>query len=205
MVLLWYHREGYGDKMLYRKKYNVIKYFAFLIFLFVMAIIILDGNKKINIVTSNVNNVKSIKSSRIYHEKESIKTVSNIKDIRKYGSTYKLSFTGTLTGYGPDCPGCGGRVYCTPNPNVQNGNIYYEDSEYGKLRILAADYSIPCGSIIKIENFSFIPGNDFYGIVMDRGSAIVGLTMDLLYPSEKDTLIIGRQRNIKFTVERWGW
>ena len=40
---------------------------------------------------------------------------------------------------------------------------------------------------------------------MDRGSAIVGLTMDLLYPSEKDTLIIGRQRNIKFTVERWGW
>ena len=191
--------------MLHYKKNNVIRYFAFLVFLFVMAIIILDGNKKTSIVTSNVNNVKSIKSSRIYHEKESIKTVNNTSDIKKYGSTYKLNFTGTITGYGPDCPGCGGRVYCKPNPNVLNGNIYYNDSYYGKIRILAADYSIPCGSIIKIENFSFIPGNEFYGIVMDRGSAIVGLTMDLLYPSEKDTLIIGRQRNIKFTIERWGW
>jgi hypothetical protein len=27
----------------------------------------------------------------------------------------------------------------------------------------------------------------------------------LLYPSEKDTEIIGRQRDIKFTIERWGW
>ena len=191
--------------MLYRKNNKVIKYFIFLILLFVMAIIVLDGNKKINIVTSNINSVKSIKSSRIYQEKETIKFVSNTSDIKKYGSTYKLYFMGTLTGYGPDCPGCRGRVYCKPNPNVLNGNIYYEDSEYGKLRILAADYSIPCGSIIKIENFSFIPGNDFYGIVMDRGSAIVGLTMDLLYPSENDTLIIGRQRNIRFTIERWGW
>ena len=46
---------------------------------------------------------------------------------------------------------------------------------------------------------------DFYGIVLDRGSAIVGLTMDLLYPSEKDTIVIGRQRNITFSIERWGW
>ena len=191
--------------MLYRKKYNVIKYFAFLIFLFILTIIVLDGKKKTSVVTSNVNSVKSIKSSRIYHEKESFKVVNNVAEIKQYGKTYKIEFNGTLTGYGPDCPGCGGQVYCKPNPNVTNGNIYYEDKEYGKLRILAADYSIPCGSIIKIENFSFIPGNAFYGIVMDRGSAIVGLTMDLLYPSEKDTVVIGRQYNIRFTIERWGW
>ena len=191
--------------MINKRKKSVVWYFLFLIFLFSMAIVVLDGNKKTSIVTSNVNNVKSIKSSRIYHEKESIKMVNSTNDIRKYGNTYKVSFTGTLTGYGPDCPGCGGQVYCKPNPNVLNGNIYYNDSTYGKLRILAADYSIPCGSIIKIENFSFIPGEEFYGIVMDRGSAIVGPTMDLLYPSEKDTLIIGRQRNIIFTIERWGW
>ena len=86
-----------------------------------------------------------------------------------------------------------------------NGKNYYQDSNYGKIRILAADYSIPCGSIIKISNFKFVDGNEFYGIVLDRGSAIVGLTMDLLYPSEKDTVIIGRQKNIHFTVERWGW
>ena len=119
--------------------------------------------------------------------------------------SYKIEFTGTLTGYGPDCEGCIGVVYCKPHPNVQNGNIYYNDKEYGKIRIVAADYSIPCGSIVKISNFKFMEYEDFYGIVLDRGSAIVGLTMDLLYPSEDDTIIIGRQRNIKFTIERWGY
>lgn len=190
---------------MYRKKTHVIAYFSIIILIFFMAIVVMDGNKKTSIVTSNVNNVKWVQSSRIMHELESVKNVSNTADIKKYGNRYKIEFTGTLTGYGPDCPGCLGMVYCAPNPNVQNGKIYYNDKTYGKIRILAADYSIPCGSIVKIENFSFIPGNEFYGIVLDRGSAIVGLTMDLLYPSENDTIIIGRQRNIHFTIERWGW
>lgn len=190
---------------MYKKKNHVVRYFFTIIFIFIVAIIIIDGNKKVDIVTANVNNVKSIRSSRIIHEVETVKKVNNTLDIKKYGSKYKIEFNGTLTGYGPDCPGCIGVVYCSPNPNVLNGNIYYNDKSFGKLRILAADYSIPCGSIIKIENFSFIPGNEFYGIVLDRGSAIVGLTMDLLYPSEDDTVIIGRQRNIRFTIERWGW
>ena len=46
---------------------------------------------------------------------------------------------------------------------------------------------------------------DFYAIVLDRGSAIVGLTMDLLYGSEKETVVVGRQRNIKFSIDRVGW
>lgn len=188
-----------------RERKKVVSYFASIIFIFVIAFIIVGGNNKINITTSNINTVKSIQSSRIIKEIETLKLVKNTSDIKKYGKNFQIQFIGTLTGYGPDCPGCGGMVYCKPNPNVQNGNIYYTDLQYGKLRILAADYSIPCGSIIKIENYKFIPGNEFYGIVMDRGSAIVGLTMDLLYPSEADTVIIGRQRNIRFTIERWGW
>ena len=191
--------------IMHKKRTHVLAYYCIIFVIFFLVIIVLDGNKKISIVTSNVNNVKWVQSSRIVHEMESIKKVNNTLDIKKYGSTYKIEFNGTLTGYGPDCPGCLGMVYCYPHPNVQNGKIYYEDKTYGKLRILAADYSIPCGSIIKIKNFSFIQGNEFYGIVLDRGSAIVGLTMDLLYPSEKDTIIIGRQRNINFTIERWGW
>ena len=193
--------------MLYRKKNHVLRYFMIIICLFLMAFIVSAGNKKTNIVTSNINNVKSIQSSRIVREEiEKIKLVKNVAEIKNFGKTNKIQFKGTLTGYGPDCPGCLGMVYCKPNPNVQNGKIYYNDQEYGKLRILAADYSIPCGSIVKINNFKFInKGEDFYGIVLDRGSAIVGLTMDLLYPSEKDTVIIGRQRDISFTIERWGW
>ena len=190
-----------------RKKNSFWKYFFSLICLFIFVIIIVDGNKKVRVVTSNINNVKSIKSSRIIKESVTnpVLSVYNTSDISKYGGKIKIGFTGTLTGYGPDCPGCIGLVYCRPNPNVLNGNIYFNDSQYGTLRILAADYSIPCGSIIKIENFKFIPGDEFYGIVLDRGSAIVGLTMDLLYPSEDDTVVVGRQRDIYFTVERWGW
>ena len=190
-----------------KKKNNVIYYFLFLCMIFFMCFIVVSSNKKMSVVTSNINNVKSIKSSRIVNETSEIDMVyvNSVDEIKSYGGKLKLGFVGTLTGYGPDCPGCLGMVYCKPNPNVLNGNIYYEDKEYGKLRILAADYSIPCGSIIKIENFKFIPGDELFGIVLDRGSAIVGLTMDLLYPSEDDTVIIGRQRNIIFTVERWGW
>lgn len=188
---------------------RVMKYYFLIIVFFAVAFIILSGNKKMNIVTSNVNNVRSLQSTRIVNKTNAFtpktKLVTNTSDIKKYGKDYKIEFNGTLTGYGPDCPGCLGVVYCRPNPNVLNGKIYYNDSEYGKLRILAADYSIPCGSIIKISNFKFVDNHEFYGIVLDRGSAIVGLTMDLLYPSEKDTEIVGRQYNIKFEVERWGW
>ena len=192
-----------------RTRKRVIKYYFLIITCFAIAFIIVSGNQKTNIVTSNVNNVKSLQSTRIVNKPNSFtpktKLVTNTNDIKKYGKNHKIEFNGTLTGYGPDCPGCSGIVYCRPNPNVLNGKIYFNDTDYGKLRILAADYSIPCGSIIKISNFKFVDGNEFYGIVLDRGSAIVGLTMDLLYPSEKDTQIIGRQRNIHFSVERWGW
>ena len=196
--------------MIRARKKAVLHYFLFVIYLFILAIIIVTGKERSKIVTSNVNNVKSVQSNRIVHEYgdteiSKTKLVTNTNDIRKYGMNYKIEFKGTLTGYGPDCPGCLGMVYCSPNPNVQNGNIYYTDATYGKIRILAADYSIPCGSIIRIENYKFVEGNEFVGIVLDRGSAIVGLTMDLLYPSEKDTVIIGRQRDINFIIERWGW
>ena len=193
--------------MITRKR--VVKYYFLIICLFAIAFIVMSGNKKINIVTSNVNNVKSLQSTRIINKPSSLtpksKLVTNTSDIKKYGSSYKIEFNGTLTGYGPDCPGCSGVVACRPNPNVMNGNIYFTDGDYGKIRVLAADYSIPCGSIVKISNFKFVDGGEFYGIVLDRGSAIVGLTMDLLYPSENDTLIVGRQRNIHFAIQRWGW
>ena len=196
-----------------RRKKAIIRYFLVIFYIFVIALIVITGNKKSQIITSNVNNVKSISSSRMVKENHGDlnttyrlnKLVTNVNDIKKYGKEYRIEFKGTLTGYGPDCPGCGGKVGCYPNPDVRNGNIYYEDKEYGKIRILAADKSIPCGSIIHISNYQFVDNKEFTGTVLDSGSAIVGLTMDLLYPSENDTVVIGRQRNINFEIERWGW
>lgn len=172
--------------------------------------LVATSNAKNSIIVNNINTVKAVESSRIekidsvfINNKEEYKKVFSVQEIN-LNESKKLEFTGTLTGYGADCEGCSGIVACAPYQNVSNGNIYYEDDTYGKIRILAADKSIPCGSIIKISNYSFVAG-DFYGIVLDRGSAIVGLTMDLLHDKESDTIAIGRQYNINFKIERWGF
>ena len=187
---------------------RVKRYFLGIVYVSVLAFIVVGSNQSYSISTTNTNGVKSVQSSQILHQNEkviSLKRVNNTKEIREYGPIMPIEFKGTLTGYGPDCEGCGGKVGCYPNQNVKNGNIYYNDNSYGKLRILAADKSIPCGSIVKIDNYKFNNYNSLYGIVLDRGSAIVGLTMDLLYPSENDTIVIGRNYDINFTIERWGW
>ena len=57
---------------------------------------------------------------------------------------------GKLTAYGPDCPGCSGRVGW--GQNVTGGNIYYNDSTYGQLRIVAGDRKYPYGTIVRIKN-----------------------------------------------------
>lgn len=174
-----------------------------------LIMIILSGNNTEEIVTNNVNRVKILKSERmIAGEKEqklNFLRVYNTYEIKQYGPSNPVEFGGTLTGYGPDCEGCSGIIACSPYPNVQNGNIWFEDPEYGRIRIVAADRSIPCGSIINIQNYMFNEYQDFYAIVLDRGGAIVGMTMDLLYDSEASTLIVGRQRDINFQVVRWGY
>ena len=184
---------------------RVRHYFLGLLYVAVLAFIIAGSNKSYSYSTKNNNGVKAVTSSQIVHQYEAVKTAYNTNDIAKYGPTIKVQFMGTLTGYGPDCVGCGGHVGCAPNPDVRNGNIYYIDKQYGKIRIVASDRSIPCGSIIRIDNYKFNNNEPLYAITLDRGSAIVGMTMDLLYPSEADTEIIGRNYNIMFTIERWGW
>jgi len=194
-----------------KKQINSLKvYFFNLFFVIFLFFLVATSNSKTSIVINNVNTVKAIESSRIeimenFSVPEKIEAIKVFSvDEIKLNQNKRISFVGTLTGYGPDCVGCSGVVGCAPYPNVENGNIYHEDSEYGKIRILAADRSIPCGSIVKISNYKFIE-SDFYGIVLDRGSSIVGLTMDLLHESEADTVIIGRQYNINFEIIRWGF
>ena len=196
--------------MKFKKKQinSLVLYFFTLFYVISLLFMIGTSNNKDLVVVSNIHTVKAVESSRVAMINEKI-TNNNQEEFIKVFSTEeiklnqgkKLEFVGTLTGYGPDCVGCSGIVACEPHQNVKNGNIYYQDSYYGKIRILAADRSIPCGSIIKISNYF---DSDFYGIVLDRGSAIVGLTMDLLYESEKNPNL-GRAYNINFQIERWGY
>lgn len=185
---------------------SIRKYFFNLFYVIFLLFLIATSNTKNSIVVNNINTVKGVESSRIVkyevNNLEKFVKVFSVQEIN-LNQTKKIEFTGTLTGYGADCVGCSGILGCQPHQDVRNGNIYYNDSTYGKIRILAADSSIPCGSIVKISNYKF--SDDFYGIVLDRGSAIVGLTMDLLHESESDTIKIGRQYNINFKIERWGF
>ena len=141
----------------------------------------------------NGNEVEKVLVDRIVTEQQD--------KIIAVGTGNPGSFNGTITGYGPDCAGCSGRVGCAPYPNVQNGNNYYNDSSFGSIRIVAADYSIPCGTIVDVE--TSILGT-VRAIVLDRGNAINGRTMDLLFETEANLQYFGR-RNAAFTIKRWGW
>lgn len=183
----------------------------FIIFIFMAVFFLAASSNKINTIkTYNINQVKSVKAVHIVTKYNNLLAnvqplkVKTVEQASAIGQTKPVSFIGTLTGYGPDCVGCNGRVGCPPRQDVRNGNIYYEDAEYGKIRIVASDKKIPCGSIVKISNYSFI-NQSFLAIVLDRGGAIVGETMDLLYNSEAETVVVGRQYNIQFDIIRWGW
>lgn len=133
------------------------------------------------------------------------------------------TYTGILTGYGPDCDGCGnfktGKVVTASGYHVSNivdgaivpaFTITYNDHEYGEVRIVAADDTMPFYSIVRIT----VPHWDepVIAIVLDRGST-VGFEncrskrgcltqFDLLYHTEAESL--GKTKNVKFELLRRG-
>jgi len=132
------------------------------------------------------------------------------------------TYTGILTGYGPDCVGCGN--YVTNKVSTSSGyhiadivdgsiqpafTVTYNDNEYGEVRIVAGDSTLPFNTIVRIT----IPEQDpIIAIVLDRGST-VGFencrsskgcltNFDLLFATESEA--IGKTYNVKFEVLRMG-
>ena len=90
--------------------------------------------------------------------------------------------------------------------------IYYQDEEYGNVRILAAAKTVfPCGTIIEINNGINPP---FLGVVLDSGSSMQKawnssrtVWIDLAYATQNDarnTTTPGGN-GIQFTVKRYGF
>ncbi len=137
-------------------------------------------------------------------------------EVVKVGSGKAGEYKGRLTGYGPDCPGCSsvGNVSCKTKEGTKHSliydGIYYNDSTYGPLRILAADNSeFPCGTVIKVDNGIL---DEFYGIVLDTGSTMrkawnEGVVwIDLAFSSQKEALTgHATSLNTNFSVQRWGF
>lgn len=135
--------------------------------------------------------------------------------VEKGTGTYGL-YTGTLTGYSADCgAGCSGEGYlaCKTESNerfsIKYNGIYYEDDEFGKVRILSAATAFPCGTIVKITKTGVDP---YYAVVMDRGGSMntqwaKGIVhIDLAFEDNeviKTNTLTGK--NINFSVQRWGW
>lgn len=164
-------------------------------------------NKKV-IEKKNINNITPTGPTKII-TKEEPKTVPKQSNVLE-------TFTGKLTGYGPDCAGCSGygNLACKTREktthSLKNNGIYYNDRDFGKVRIIAAATSkFKCGTIVKITKTGQTP---FIAVVLDTGGSMrkswtQGIVwMDLAYSTEamagSDNLT---GQNIKFEIQRYGW
>lgn len=127
-------------------------------------------------------------------------------------------YTGVMTGYGPDCSTCSGRGYVScktedkKNFNLINDGVYYNDDEYGEVRVLAAALSeFPCGTIVEVKSSNL---GDFTGIVMDTGYTMREQLkngvyhFDVAYETEKNEEIkkaTDMSGDVIYSVQRWGW
>lgn len=131
----------------------------------------------------------------------------------KYG-VYK----GIMTGYGPDCITCDGLGYvaCSTKDkksfNIITDGIYYNDEEFGKVRVLAAALAeFPCGTIVEVDSSNL---GKFMGIVMDTGYDMrrfykMGIYhFDVAYDTEENYMVpytTNMTGEVVYSVQRWGW
>lgn len=139
-----------------------------------------------------------------------------VSEIIEIGTAPINQYIGTLTGYGPDCPGCSavGNVACKTRENTKHSLINdgdtYTDTQFGEVRILAAaNEKFPCGTIMEVNN-----GRDetFVGIVLDTGGTMRQawarneIWIDLAFSSQADAAQAGvTSKNTTFNVKRYGW
>ena len=116
--------------------------------------------------------------------------------------TVLSTMTGSMSAYSPNCHGCSGIT--ASGLNLRGRGIFYQDHEFGQVRILAGDPSLPFGTIIRTRGLS---GGDFYGIVLDRGGAIGKgrrHLFDLLFTTNQEAVVFGIAHNVTFEVLRLG-
>lgn len=127
------------------------------------------------------------------------------KEIKVEEKNYAVldSYEGTMTAYGADCYGCSGIT--ASGYDIRNDNIYFQDEKFGKIRIVAADSSVPFGTVVRISGVK-IYEEPFFAIVLDRGYLIKGKIMDLAFgfQDEEDVKKVGRSE-VLYEVLRYGW
>lgn len=169
-------------------------------------------SNKTNIIVEGVDGVSYV------DEDGTIKVLKErVDEIIEIGTGPYGEFNGITTGYGGDCPGCSGTVACRTREgkymNLFTDGVYYQDQQYGQVRIVAADHTLfNCGTIIEVDNGRQEP---FLAIVLDTGidmrrawrnQGIVHLDVAFVYESDPGTYDVTVKNNgAKFSVQRWGW
>lgn len=211
---------------------KILKNILFIIccnsFVFLCAFILNNTNiySYETIISENINSYKTLNSKVLYKEiikednKETI--INEVKALEKEENVIREEnkedieqtkveveekildgFVADMTSYGVDCYGCTSNRTAS-GYYIGNGNIYYNDSFYGKVRILAGDKSYPFGTIVRM----YIDNNEIIGIVLDRGSNIgfdKKYAFDLLFNTNKEAQKFGSKTNIKFEILRRGY
>lgn len=174
----------------------------------VVLVISLDNQSFKSVKSSNNNLEKTVSTKKLVAsfqqlDKKMLSPVmyNSFEDAVYNSKYYPTSFVGKLVHYGPDCAECGGHLGCN-GQDARNGNIYYNDSEYGKLRIVAMSSTIPCGSVIRINVDAYDP-DGMYAIVLDRG--VSGSVVDLLKTSSKASSPVSSVNNVVFDIVRYGY
>lgn len=121
--------------------------------------------------------------------------------VQEQSSAILASYTGKITGYVYNCPGCSGKLACDSSLDLSNGNVTYNDTTYGNVNIVAASSNLACGSIVEIN--SSMSDTPMLAIVLDRG--VQGTTLDLLTPSVEYAINNVGSREATYNVLRNGY
>lgn len=111
--------------------------------------------------------------------------------------------TVNMSHYGHDCYGCT-TGYTASGYYVGDGRIYYNDSTFGSVRVVAADRKYPLGTILRLG----YRGSKITAIVLDRGGAIGDskrFQIDLLTSSNNEAYQLGIVENTTLEVLRLGY
>lgn len=164
------------------------------------------SNKNVTIIANNNFNKMADRTLVLFEEeKKKVEVKEEIVVTPEPNLFYDRAVikteVGTITGYGPDCAGCSG---ITASGHNLHESIYYNDLEFGTVRILAADKSIPFYSIFRVSN---IPGMDpFLAIVLDTGGNVgygKGTLFDLAHANEQNG-VLPKTSNVTFEMLRSG-
>lgn len=184
---------------------SIFSIFGFIfIFVGVGIMYVLETDEtNINVINDSKNllTYSDLKSGQSELLEKQLKPVfyNSMADAVFYSKSYPTSFKAKLVHYGPDCVSCGGHLGCN-GQNAKNGNIYYNDKEFGKIRIVAASTLLPCGSILQINLDAY---DNMYVIVLDRG--VDSSMIDLLKESQRSKSPVRTVNNVVFDIVRYGY